>query len=54
MNEEYKKLPFSYKIKYWADKYNSTPNGWAVAALIQQQYRSQAAAMSSAARRKRK
>ena len=54
MNEEYKKLPFSYKIKYWADTYNSTPNGWAVAALIQQQYRSQAAAMSSAARRKRK
>ena len=53
MNEEYHKLPFAYKIKYWADKYNSTPNGWVVASLIQQQYRSQAAAMSPAARRKK-
>ena len=53
MTEEYKKLPFAYKIKYWADKYNATPNGWVVASLIQQEHRSVPASMS-VARRKRK
>ena len=53
MNEEYRKLPFSHKIKYWADRYNATPNGWVVASLIQQEHRSEAASKSVAARKKK-
>ncbi len=53
MTEEYKKLPFAYKIKYWTDKYNATPNGWVVASLIQQEHRSVSAAMSIAQRKRK-
>tara|TARA_Y100001938_G_scaffold146703_1_gene226148 strand:+ start:1216 stop:1389 length:174 start_codon:yes stop_codon:yes gene_type:complete len=53
MTEEYKKLPFAYKIKYWADKYNATPNGWVVASLIQQEHRSVSAGMSIAQRKRK-
>ena len=53
MTEEYKKLPFAYKIKYWADKYNATPNGWVVASMISQEHRSKASRVSVAARKKK-
>ena len=51
---KYSSMPFAYKIKYWADKYRSTPNGWAVASMIQSQYRSEVAKISPSARKKRK
>ena len=50
----YSSMPFAYKIKYLADKYRSTPNGWAVAAMIQSQYRSESSKLSPSARKKRK
>ena len=54
MREEYNKLSFAYKIKYWADKYNATPNGWVVASLIQQQYRSESSKRTPTQRKRRK
>jgi hypothetical protein len=30
------------KIQYWRNKYNSTPNGWAVALMIGDEYISEA------------
>ena len=52
--KEYKSLPFAYKIKYWADKYNATPNGWVVASLIQQQHRSESSKKTTKQRKQRK
>ena len=50
----YSSMPFAYKIKYWADKYNATPNGWVVASLIQQQYRSESSKRTPTQRKRRK
>ena len=54
MTEEYNKLPRAYKVKYWADKYNATPNGWVVASLIRQEHISEAASISMSARKKKR
>lgn len=40
------------KIQYWRDKYNSTPNGWAVAYLIGTEYEHQASRVSPSRRKK--
>ena len=42
------------KVRYWRRKYNSTPNGWAVAQLIGQEYENESSRTSSATRKKRR
>ena len=39
------------KIQFWRDKYNSTPNGWAVAYLIGAEYEHQSSRVSTAKRK---
>ena len=42
------------KAQYWKDKYNSTPNGWAVALLIGEEYKNKDSKISPQARKKKK
>ena len=42
------------KMNYWKIKYNSTPNGWAVASLIGAEYQGVASRVSKSKRKKLK
>lgn len=42
------------RIKYWKKKYNSTPNGWAVALLIGEEYKNEDSKISPQARKKKR
>ena len=42
------------KIRHWKKKYNATPNGWAVALLIGEEYKNEDSKLSVQARKKKR
>tara|TARA_R100001463_G_scaffold6332_6_gene20884 strand:+ start:1638 stop:1784 length:147 start_codon:yes stop_codon:yes gene_type:complete len=41
------------RVAYWRKKYNSTPNGWAVASLIGSEYESEQSKQSKSYRKEK-